>query len=149
MDHMRKGTDPGNWKNLVEEHSCLATQENFTLSKEWHLNKSSSMPLPREARQEYSLEPGTQYLLPVSYHQAAPRGITEKYVSVHQIEACLDSQIPSTLKVDHHLERSQQARHSNIVQTHTALNLDASTLYSPIGEEHNVPLQPNRLIPEY
>ena len=49
VDHMRKGTVPGNCKNMVEEHSELATQENFTLSKEWHLNESSSMPLPREA----------------------------------------------------------------------------------------------------
>ena len=33
VDHMRKGTIPGNWKNLVEEHSEIATQENFTPSK--------------------------------------------------------------------------------------------------------------------
>ena len=48
----RKGTVPGNLKNLVEEHSELATQKNFTLAKEWHMNKYSSMPLPREVCQE-------------------------------------------------------------------------------------------------
>ena len=32
VEHMRKVTVPGNWKNLVEEHSELATQENFTLA---------------------------------------------------------------------------------------------------------------------
>ena len=26
MDHMKKGTIPGNWKNMVEDHSQLATQ---------------------------------------------------------------------------------------------------------------------------
>ena len=48
VEHMRKGTDPGNWKNLVEEHSHLAIQEKFTLSKEWHINEYSSMTLTRE-----------------------------------------------------------------------------------------------------
>ena len=33
VDHTRKGTLPGNWKYLVEEHSELVTQENFTLEK--------------------------------------------------------------------------------------------------------------------
>ena len=33
VEHTRKGTVPGNWKNLVEEHSEIATQENFTLEK--------------------------------------------------------------------------------------------------------------------
>ena len=31
--HMSKGTLPGNWKNLVEEHSEFSTQEKFTLEK--------------------------------------------------------------------------------------------------------------------
>ena len=31
--HMRRGTVPGNWKNLVEDHSELATKENFILTK--------------------------------------------------------------------------------------------------------------------
>ena len=47
LDHMSKGTVPVNFKNLVEEQSELSTQENFTLVKEWHLNESSSIPLPR------------------------------------------------------------------------------------------------------
>ena len=33
MDHMRKDKVPGNWKNMVEENSELATQENVTISK--------------------------------------------------------------------------------------------------------------------
>ena len=51
VEHMRKLRVPGNWKNLVEYHSDLAKQENFTLEKEWYLKKSSSMNLPREACQ--------------------------------------------------------------------------------------------------
>ena len=62
--HMRKGTVPGNWKNLVEEHSDLAAQENFKISKEWYLKKSSEITLPREACKEDPLEPGTQDLPP-------------------------------------------------------------------------------------
>ena len=45
VGHTRKRKTPGNWKNLIEEHSELATQENIDLAKYWHLNKSSSMPL--------------------------------------------------------------------------------------------------------
>ena len=37
VDHMMKVTVPGNWKNLVEEHSDLARHENFALIKEWHI----------------------------------------------------------------------------------------------------------------
>ena len=33
VEHIRKETFPGNWKNLVEENSELAMQENFTLEK--------------------------------------------------------------------------------------------------------------------
>ena len=33
VEHMRKGTVPINWKNLVEEHSDIATQEKYTLAK--------------------------------------------------------------------------------------------------------------------
>ena len=64
VEHMRKGTVPVNCKNLVEDHSEIDNQENFTLSKEWHLNESSSMPLPMEAWQEDLLDPGPQDLLP-------------------------------------------------------------------------------------
>ena len=49
VDHMRKRTVPGNWKNLIEEHSELATQANFILEKEGHIKKSSSIPLPRDS----------------------------------------------------------------------------------------------------
>ena len=33
VENMRKVTAPGNWKNMVEENSELATQENITLRK--------------------------------------------------------------------------------------------------------------------
>ena len=33
VEHMRKGTVPGNWKNLVEDHSDIAMQGNFNLEK--------------------------------------------------------------------------------------------------------------------
>ena len=33
VEHMWKGTVPVNWKKMVKEHSYLATQENFTLTK--------------------------------------------------------------------------------------------------------------------
>ena len=49
VEHMKKVTVPGNWKNLMEEHLQLDIQENFTLAKELHLNEYSSMPLLREA----------------------------------------------------------------------------------------------------
>ena len=39
VDHTRKVTVPVNWKNLVEDHSEIAMQENFTLEKEWNLKK--------------------------------------------------------------------------------------------------------------
>ena len=49
VEHMKKVTVPGNWKNLMEEHLELDIQENFTLAKDLHLNEYSSMPLLREA----------------------------------------------------------------------------------------------------
>ena len=61
---------------MVEDHSELDTQEYFTLEKEWHINESSIIPLPREAWKEDFLEPGPQDLPPGSYPQAAPSGIT-------------------------------------------------------------------------
>ena len=33
VEHMRKGTVPVYWKNLIEYNSELATQENFNLTK--------------------------------------------------------------------------------------------------------------------
>ena len=39
-ENIRKGTIPVNWKKLLDEHSDISTQENFTLAKEWHLNES-------------------------------------------------------------------------------------------------------------
>ena len=39
--------------------------------------------------------------------------------------------------------------HSNSVQNPTEINLDAAILASPIGEEHDIPSQSSRLIPEY
>ena len=94
------------------------------------------MPLPREDWQEESLEPGSQYLPPGSDPQAAPRVMAEEPVSAQGIGAISDTQIPSTRKV-----------HSNSVQNPTEINLDAATLASSSGEEHNVPSQSSHLIP--
>ena len=33
VEQTRKGKVPGNWNNLIEEHSELTTQEKFTLCK--------------------------------------------------------------------------------------------------------------------
>ena len=33
VEHTRKDTFSGTWKNMVEEHSEIATQQNFTLEK--------------------------------------------------------------------------------------------------------------------
>ena len=76
IDHMRKVTVPVNWKNLVEEHSDLAMQANFTHSKKWHIKKISIMPLPSDAWEEDSMESGTQVLPPGYDPRAAPSGIT-------------------------------------------------------------------------
>ena len=94
---MRKGTVPGNWKNLVEDHSEIATQDIFTLAKDWHLNKSSSMPLPREAWQEDLMEPGPPDQPPGSDIQAEPSSITKDTVSEQVIESSTDTPIPSTV----------------------------------------------------
>ena len=40
-------------------------------------------------------------------------------------------------------------RHSNSVKPPTNINLDAATLDSPSGEEHDLPSQVSCLIPEY
>ena len=48
VENMMKGIVPGNCKNLLEEHSEIDTQENFTIEKQCHLKKSSGIPLPRE-----------------------------------------------------------------------------------------------------
>ena len=37
VEHMRKGTVAVTLKKLVEEHTEIATQENFTIEKEWNL----------------------------------------------------------------------------------------------------------------
>ena len=50
--HTRKGTVPGNWKNLVEEYSYLSIQEKFIIANEWHINKSYIMNLPRDTWKE-------------------------------------------------------------------------------------------------
>ena len=33
VGYISKGTYPGNWKSLVDEHSDIAMQENFTIAK--------------------------------------------------------------------------------------------------------------------
>ena len=54
------------------------------------------MPLPREAWQEDSLEPGTQDLPTRSDCQVAPRVMTEDPASAQEIEARSDNPSPST-----------------------------------------------------
>ena len=98
VEHMRKAIVPGNWKNLVEEHSELALQENFNLAKYWHLNKLSSIPLPRETFQEDSQEPGNQFITPGYYLQAAPSRMTEDPAPMRGTETISDTPIPSTVE---------------------------------------------------
>ena len=76
--HKRKEKVTVNWKTLVEEHPEFATQENFTLEKEWHLKKYSSIPLPRDACKEIPLETGPQDLPPGYDTQAEPISITKE-----------------------------------------------------------------------
>ena len=92
---MRNGTVPGNWEKIVEENSDLAMQENFTLAKEWHLNKSSSMLLPREVCQEDSLDPGPQDMPQGSEPRDAPSIVTEDPTLAQGTEARSDNSIPS------------------------------------------------------
>ena len=39
VEHIRKGAVPVNCKNLVKEHSAIAIQENFTITKYCHINE--------------------------------------------------------------------------------------------------------------
>ena len=94
--HMRKVTVPANWKNLVVDHSDLATQENFTPAKERYRNQSSVIPLSREAWQEDFLEPGPQDLPPWSNPQAVPSSIIEDPAAVNLIETSSHTSNPST-----------------------------------------------------
>ena len=48
VEHMRKVTVPVNWKNMVEEHSDVDTQKQFTLETWFHINEYRSIILPRE-----------------------------------------------------------------------------------------------------
>ena len=107
------------------------------------------MPLPREAWQEDSLEPGTQDLPSGSDPQVSHSSMKEDTASAQVIEAISDTPSPSAVDVAHRLGWSHQVRHSNSAQNPTGVNLDASTLASPSVEEHNVPSQSSRLIPEY
>ena len=89
------------------------------------------MPLNREARQEYSLEPVPQYLPLGSDTQATPSGITEEPSPLQGIEAISDTPITSNREGDHHLGQSHQVNHPNSVKNHTNFNIDVETLYSP------------------
>ena len=147
MEHMRKITVPENWRILIDEHSEIATQENFTIAKECHLNKYSNMPLPSEIWQEDSIEPGPQDLHLGSDPHNAPNGMTEEPVSVQVIKAISNTPIPSTGEVSHHLRRIHQVSHYNSSQNPTEINLDVETLASPSVEEHEFPSQSSCIIP--
>ena len=118
---------------MVEEHSDLTTQENFTLEKEWHLKKSSKMNLPREAWKEDSLDPGPKELSPGSDTQAAPSGMTEEPVLSQVTYASSYNPSYYTRDGDFQLWQSHQVIHSNSVQKLTDINLDSATLDSPSG----------------
>ena len=91
------------------------------------------MTLPREAWQEDSLEPGSQYLHPGSDPQTVTVSITENPASVQVIEYISDTPSPSTGEGAHHLGQSHQVIHSNSVWNPTGINLYAATIDSPSG----------------
>ena len=91
------------------------------------------MTLPREAWQEDSLEPVSQYLHPGSDPQTVTVSITENPASVQVIEYISDTPSPSTGEGAHHLGQSHQVRHSNSVKNPNYVNLDAETLDSTSG----------------
>ena len=105
------------------------------------------MPLPREAWQEELLELGPQDLPPGSDPQVSPIGMTEDTTTMQDIEVIPDTPIPSTVEGAYHLGRIHQVSHSNSAQNPTEVDLDAATLASPSGEEHNVPSQSSCMIP--
>ena len=73
--------------------------------------------------------------------------MTEEPASAQRTESSADTPIPSTVEGAHHLGQSHQVSHSNSAQTPTEANLDAETLSSPNGEEHDIPTQSSRLVP--
>ena len=81
--------------------------------------------------------------------QVTPSSITEDPVSEQGIEASSDTLIHSTGEGSHHIGRSHQIIYSNSVQNPTDVNLDAKTMASPSGEEHDLPSPSSRLIPAY
>ena len=91
-------------------------QEIFTLKKECHLNKSSSIPLPSEAWQEESMEPGPKDMPPGSNPQFVPISMIEEPESEQVIEDRSDTPNPSTGEGAHHLGWSHQVSHSNNAQ---------------------------------
>ena len=88
------------------------------------------MPLPREACQEDSLEPGPQDISTGSDPQAAPIGITEEPASVQGIETRSDTPSSYTGEVSHYLGRIHQESHSNSAKNPNEINLDAAMLSS-------------------
>ena len=73
----------------------------------------------------------------------------EKPSSYQVIETSSDTPRPSTVEGAYHLERSHQVSQSNSAKNPTKVDLDAALLASTGVEEHNVPSQSSRLIPEY
>ena len=91
------------------------------------------MHLPKEAWQEYLLEPGPQDLPPGYDPHSAPSGITEDHASVQVIEVISDNTIPSTVDLSNHTYCIHQVSHSNSVKNPTEINPHAATLASPSG----------------
>ena len=107
------------------------------------------MPLPREDWQEDSLDPGPQDLSPGSDPRTTHIVMIEEPASMQVTYARSDSPRPSTVEGTLKLGQSHQVGHSNNVKTPIDINLDAATLASTSGEDHNFPSQSSRLIPEY
>ena len=73
----------------------------------------------------------------------------EEPASMRVKEARSDTTSPSNGEVNLQLGQRHQMSLSNGEKNTTEINLDASIMASPCGEENNVPSQYYRIIPEY
>ena len=82
------------------------------------------MPPPREAWQEESKEPGTQYMSTDYNTNAAHSGMTEDPVPLYGIEAISETPIPSTGGRTLQIVHGHQVIHFNILKILTEFNLN-------------------------
>ena len=59
-----------------------------------------------------------------------------------------ETPIPYNVEGTLQIGKSHHVIHFNSVQDPTEVNIDSETLYSPSGEEHDVPSQSSCLLPE-